>query len=148
MDNKYKRHFTNRMLNNKAFDAYDVLTAFCPNNPMIHHAVKKLLCLGGRSGGKTFLQDLKEAIWSLQEAVVEIEYSPLPVFKASQGDYRVCFYGLDGITIVYERLELSLDAANTTGEQGIQTIEEAFSFSVSKVLTKQKTLEDLVRDID
>lgn len=72
-DNKYKRDFTNRMKANQTFDAYDVLNAFEVSDPMVAHAVKKLLALGKRSGGKTLKQDLDEARWSLSEAIKETE---------------------------------------------------------------------------
>ena len=71
--NNYKRRFTNRMYENKYFDAYDVLNAFSINDPMIAHAVKKLLVAGGRNGGKSLKQDIEESIKSLNECLVELE---------------------------------------------------------------------------
>ena len=81
-DNKYRMKFTKRMVdsigtaNNEPyighFDVYDVLNAFSPPSEQIRHAVKKLLVTGGRLGGKTALQDIDEAIWSLEEAKKEL----------------------------------------------------------------------------
>lgn len=39
----------------------------------IEHALKKLSCAGLRSGKKSKIQDLEEAIWSLQNAVKMID---------------------------------------------------------------------------
>jgi hypothetical protein len=41
----------------------------------IEHAMKKLTALGLRSGGKSKIQDLEEAIWSLQNAIKDIKES-------------------------------------------------------------------------
>ncbi|CAN8140429.1 hypothetical protein THIOSC13_1910004 [uncultured Thiomicrorhabdus sp.] len=54
-------------------DVYDVLNAFEVTDPMIAHAVKKLLVSGGRSGGKTEKQDIEEARWSIDECLKEME---------------------------------------------------------------------------
>lgn len=72
-DNKYARQFTNRMEASETFDVYDVINAFNVTCPMRQHAIKKLLAAGERSGGKSELQDLKEALWSVQEAIKEKE---------------------------------------------------------------------------
>lgn len=50
-------------------DAYDILSAYGTVCPAVDHALKKLLCLGKRSGGKSYEQDIKEAIWSLERAL-------------------------------------------------------------------------------
>ena len=47
-----------------AIDVYRVLELFDVVDPAIQHAVKKLLCAGGR-GAKTMPQDVQEAIDSL-----------------------------------------------------------------------------------
>lgn len=70
-DNKYARPFTKRMKDNQTFDVYDVLQAFDVPCHKVGHAIKKLLAAGQRSGGKSELQDLQEALWSLQEAIKE-----------------------------------------------------------------------------
>jgi hypothetical protein len=41
----------------------------------IEHAMKKLTALGLRSGGKSKIQDIEEAIWSLQNAIKDIKES-------------------------------------------------------------------------
>lgn len=48
-------------------DAYDVIQAWGLKNAAIDHALKKLLG-GGDRGHKNLLQDIDEAIWSLQRA--------------------------------------------------------------------------------
>lgn len=50
-------------------DAYDILNAYKTNNPAIDHALKKMLVSGGRNGGKSRTQDIKEAIASLNRAL-------------------------------------------------------------------------------
>ena len=42
-------------------------------NSAIEHAWKKITQAGERSGGKSKVQDLEEAIWSLQNAVEMIK---------------------------------------------------------------------------
>lgn len=54
-------------------DVYDVLRAFEVTDPAIAHAVKKLLAPGKRIGGKEMIQDLREAVWSLNTAIEALE---------------------------------------------------------------------------
>lgn len=49
-------------------DVYDVLQAFAVNNPATQHAIKKLLCAGLR-GHKDKMQDLTEALKSIERAI-------------------------------------------------------------------------------
>ena len=49
-------------------DVYRVLDAFPTNSASIDHAIKKLLCAGGR-GVKTRPNDLREAIESIEQAL-------------------------------------------------------------------------------
>lgn len=56
----------------KALDLYDILEMYNPPHA-IAHAVKKLLVLGKRSGGKTAIQDAKEAIWSIKRWIEQWE---------------------------------------------------------------------------
>jgi hypothetical protein len=53
-------------------DAYDVFEGFDPEDRMEAetHALKKLL-IPGKRGAKTIIQDIKEAIWSLDLALVK-----------------------------------------------------------------------------
>ena len=67
-ENKYRRPIPARATRNGGMDVYDVLTAFGVTCPALAHAVKKILCPGQR-GAKDKLQDLKEAAWSLAEAI-------------------------------------------------------------------------------
>ena len=47
-------------------DIYRILKLYEVNDPCLQHAIKKLLCAGKRGGGKNFLQDVNEAMQSLQ----------------------------------------------------------------------------------
>ena len=60
--NKYKRE-----INGTLIDVYDILVAFEVFNPAIAHAVKKML-MPGQRGSKDFIQDIEEAIQSLERA--------------------------------------------------------------------------------
>ena len=57
-------HYFKDVSNFDAIDVYRVLELFDVVDPAIQHAVKKLLCAGGR-GAKTMPQDVQEAIDSL-----------------------------------------------------------------------------------
>lgn len=70
-----------RFLKGQSVDVYDILTAFEVTCPATQHAMKKLFALGARSGGKTKVQDLEEAIWSLQRAV-ELEREKVKPMRA------------------------------------------------------------------
>lgn len=54
-------------------DVYDVLTLFDVVNPALQHAIKKLLCPGQRTKAKDKVQDLREAILSIERAI-EMEF--------------------------------------------------------------------------
>lgn len=58
----------NRPCKGVTIDVYDVLQAFAVNNPATQHAVKKLLCAGLR-GHKDKMQDLTEALKSIERAI-------------------------------------------------------------------------------
>lgn len=49
-------------------DVYDVLSAFEVANPAMQHALKKMLAPGKR-GAKSTIQDMKEAIQSIERAI-------------------------------------------------------------------------------
>jgi len=49
-------------------DVYDVLNAFEVINPAMQHALKKMLAPGKR-GAKDTIQDMKEAIQSIERAI-------------------------------------------------------------------------------
>lgn len=66
--NKYDRE----ILPNTYVDVYDVLDAFKTGSPAIDHAVKKLLAAGKR-GDKDELQDLQEAIDSIQSRINKLQ---------------------------------------------------------------------------
>ena len=73
MSNKYSRAIIST--NGKDIidvDVYSILEAFDVNNSAIQHAVKKLLAPGKR-GHKSEVQDVKEAIESLNRALVMLE---------------------------------------------------------------------------
>lgn len=58
-----------RRIRDEWVDVYDILAAYNTGSAAIDHAIKKLLVPGGRSGGKSRVQDIEEAIWSLQRAL-------------------------------------------------------------------------------
>lgn len=70
--NKYHRTITQTIGNDAGLeitvDVYDVLLAFDVVNPAIQHAIKKLLCPGLR-GSKSAVQDLREAVVSIERAI-------------------------------------------------------------------------------
>lgn len=69
--NKSKYH---REIKSGVFvDTYDVLMAFEVTNPAMQHALKKMLAPGQR-GVKDTIQDMKEAIQSIERAI-ELEQS-------------------------------------------------------------------------
>ena len=53
-------------------DLYDILAAYGVGDYARCHAIKKLFCAGQRSGGKSKVQDLREARWTIERAI-EIE---------------------------------------------------------------------------
>ena len=67
--NTYQRKLTSPLVKglDVVIDVYDVLDAFDVTNPATAHAIKKLLCTGGR-GFKDWETDLQEAIDSLERA--------------------------------------------------------------------------------
>ena len=75
--NKYSRKIKTISLGNVDHaiyaDVYDVLTAFEVVNPAMAHAVKKMLAPGQR-GAKGTIQDMKEAVESIERAIeLELE---------------------------------------------------------------------------
>jgi len=54
-------------------DVYDVLAVWEVSNPAIQHAIKKLLQPGQR-GHKSEIQDLKEALMSVEHGIQLVEY--------------------------------------------------------------------------
>ena len=70
-ENKYKRVITRRCIDNDFYlDVYDIDAMWPEENTAVVHARKKLINLGKRSGGKSKVQDIEEAIQSLEEALV------------------------------------------------------------------------------
>jgi hypothetical protein len=57
-----------KKIRGEVVDVYDILVAFGVTCPATQHAVKKLLMPGLR-GGKSALQDLKEARQSIDRAI-------------------------------------------------------------------------------
>jgi hypothetical protein len=68
--NKYSRV----LRGGATLDVYDVLDAFKVDNPAVQHALKKMLCAGSR-GHKDYMQDIQEAIDSLERAK---SFAPIP----------------------------------------------------------------------
>ena len=68
-DNKYDRIIIGKYGSGKCVvDVYRVLNAFPSGSPEIDHALKKLLAAGKR-GAKDELQDLREAIQSIEARI-------------------------------------------------------------------------------
>lgn len=76
-----KYHVRNLWKNQDWIDFYHMYDQFKLGKPhevgdsAIEHAWKKLTCAGERSGGKSKIQDLEEAIWSLKNAINMIKES-------------------------------------------------------------------------
>lgn len=58
-------HYFKKTVHLDAVDVYRVLELFNVTNPCLQHAVKKLLCAGGR-GAKDMEQDVQEAMDTLE----------------------------------------------------------------------------------
>ena len=58
-------HYFKSTVHLDAVDVYRVLELFNVTNPCLQHAVKKLLCAGGR-GAKDMEQDVQEAMDTLE----------------------------------------------------------------------------------
>ena len=91
MANKYKRQ-----LKGVEFDVYDVIHAFKVTNPVLQHAIKKLLMPGER-GAKDAVQDLKEAMQAIERAIEMIE--PEVNDKAQQNNVAEVKDFLDNMTM-------------------------------------------------
>lgn len=65
-------HYHKNVSHLKTIDVYRVLDLYEVGHPAIQHAIKKLLCAGGR-GNKDLRQDLQEAIDSIQRALQMID---------------------------------------------------------------------------
>lgn len=57
-----------RMIGTDIIDVYDIVTAYKVSCPARSHAIKKLL-MAGQRGSKSELQDLQEAIASIQRSI-------------------------------------------------------------------------------
>jgi hypothetical protein len=70
-DNPYRK-----TIGGQEMDLYDLFAAYEVTDQAVGHAIKKLMCAGKRIGGKSRVQDLKEARWSIDRAI-EIEVARL-----------------------------------------------------------------------
>lgn len=61
-------HYFKDVSHLQSIDVYRILALYGVTDPCIQHAVKKLLVSGGR-GGKDYVQDLREAIDSIQRCL-------------------------------------------------------------------------------
>ena len=62
----------------QVIDCYDVQDAIGFRQAAVAHAFKKMFAMGGRSGGKSYEQDLDECIWSLTRAKEQLNAGALP----------------------------------------------------------------------
>jgi hypothetical protein len=67
-------------------DCYDVQDAIGFRQAAVAHAFKKMFAMGGRSGGKSYEQDLDECIWSLTRAKEQLNDGALP--RTTEDDRR------------------------------------------------------------
>jgi hypothetical protein len=58
-------HYHKDVSNLKTIDVYRTLELFGVTDQALGHAIKKLLCAGQRGAGKTFEQDVREAVDTL-----------------------------------------------------------------------------------
>lgn len=65
-------HYIKNVSHLSAIDVYRVLDLFDVTNPALQHAIKKLLCAGQR-GAKDYRKDLKEALDSIDRALVMLD---------------------------------------------------------------------------
>lgn len=65
-------HYIKDISHLQAIDIYRVLELYEVTNPAVQHAVKKLLCAGKR-GAKDYRKDLKEALDSIDRALVMLD---------------------------------------------------------------------------
>lgn len=71
-------HYFKNVAHLQSVDVYRVLELFDVTDPAIQHAVKKLLCAGGR-GAKDKAKDVQEAIDSLNRwMLMRAEDNPFP----------------------------------------------------------------------
>lgn len=99
-ENKYRRPITARAARNGGVDIYDLIVMYEVTCPGIGHALKKMLCPGER-GSKSLIQDLKEAAWSLAEAIqfaedaagTSVPHEPKPTCGECHGTSFVRGYG-------------------------------------------------------
>lgn len=73
MTDKPNNHYYKDVSNLKSIDFYRICDLYGITNSCVQHALKKLLVLGGRSGGKSFEQDIIDARDSLNRLLEMIE---------------------------------------------------------------------------
>ena len=71
VDAREFNHYYKDVTHLQYVDVYRVLSLFEVHDPCVAHAIKKLL-VPGRRGSKNRIQDIREAVFSLQRAL-EIE---------------------------------------------------------------------------
>lgn len=71
-DNK-NSHYYKDVSHLESIDFYRICKLYEITDPCAQHALKKLLCLGVRSGGKTYEQDVKDVRDSLNRMLQMIE---------------------------------------------------------------------------
>lgn len=72
LTNPYQKYVLDLRGNIAFIDAYTVLNAF-PQGAEVDHAVKKLVAMGKRNGGKSRLQDVTEARNQLNKEIFKLE---------------------------------------------------------------------------
>lgn len=67
----------------KTIDVYRTLELFGVTDQALGHAIKKLLCAGKRGAGKTFEQDVREAVDTLNRRLQMLAEDDNPLMTAS-----------------------------------------------------------------
>lgn len=77
-------HYHKDVTHLKSIDVYRTLELFGVTDQALGHAIKKLLCAGKRGAGKTFEQDVREAVDTLNRRLQMLAEDDAPkAFEAS-----------------------------------------------------------------
>ena len=75
-------HYHKDVSHLKTIDVYRTLELFGVTDQALGHAIKKLLCAGQRGAGKTFEQDVREAVDTLNRRLQMLAEDDNPQAKA------------------------------------------------------------------
>lgn len=66
-------HYYKDVSHLESIDVYRICKLYNITDPCLQHAIKKLLCTGNRSGNKSFEQDIKDVIDTLNRMIEMIK---------------------------------------------------------------------------